>query len=483
MPAAQQTRIWRGYQTLLMRSELVGSAGALALAGALGPGVADEQTSVVDFWSFTGLDSVSIAGLDARIDPRDPRHDAYMDRVRGYFSPLGDAWRVAYIPARLPSARVFLRLALRLGFPLPGSWRLAEFDPVEKALSLLGLFGFALLLAGSINSSRRAGLALAGTAAILWAPYVLCGGIDRLALALVSLLPWSQLMKTLVVLHGWDEKLVRETRPWLAMQAAVAGLGLTLQSLLTGPSLMPIISYVPPLAASLLLLAGIAGIWGKAMRSKKRRAKYAPIPIVRPVGEPPRVRFAAIFFAVACLVGTALVPLARGASLPTPIPLIGTRAFSWQAVVRLSREARAQRLPDFSDLVFHEALQEGMAFGRSARMPAPDERVYVRTYAADGTTGVVTARLVRAKTFDAAWLRSVLGRSEPGSVGALLEAQGRPAAVAIRGPFRSTLRELLAVLIAAAALLATLRTDPALQPLIQGVLLRFNDIARRNQIP
>ena len=145
-----------------------------------------------------------------------------------------------------------------------------------------------------------------------------------------------------------------------------------------GRSLMPILSYVPPLAASLLLLAGIAGIWGKARRTKNSRAKFAPIPIVRPTGEPPRVRFAAIFFAVACLIGTALVPLAKGGSLPTPIPLVGGRAFSWQAVARLSREARAQRLPDFSDLVFHEAIQEGMAFGRSARMPAPDERVYVR---------------------------------------------------------------------------------------------------------
>ena len=83
------------------------AAGALALVGALGPGVADEQTSVVDFWSFTGLDSVSIAELDARIVPRDPRHDAYMDRVRDISARSGmpGAWRTSRrgsLGARVP---------------------------------------------------------------------------------------------------------------------------------------------------------------------------------------------------------------------------------------------------------------------------------------------------------------------------------------------------------------------------------------------
>ena len=115
--------------------------------------------------------------------------------------------------------------------------------------------------------------------------------------------------------------------------------------------------------------------------------------------------------------------------------------------------------------------------------PAPDERVYLRTYVNDGSTGIVTERQRMAKTFDTTWLRSVLGRATPGSIAFLLREQRRPVAVAVRGPFRWIAGELLAVLLAVAALLVLLARDPGVRPLIEGILLRFNSFARRNQIP
>ena len=482
VPMVQATRVWRGYQTLLVRAGPAGAGAARIVAGALGPGVATEETSTVDFWSFTGLESVSIARLDARLDPRDPRHDAFMDRAKGYFRPDADT-QLVYIPARLPSARVFLRIAAHLGVPARGSWRLIEFDPVEKSLAVLGLFGFALLLAACQESPRRIAFPLAAAAAFLWTPYVLSGGLDRLAFAMASLLPWSELMRVLVVLHGWDEKLVREMRPWLAAQAGVAVTGLVIQTLLAGPSLLPVLSYLPPLLGTLLLLAGVAGIWGRAKRTRKKRAAFAPIPIVRPAREPSRVARAALLIGGCFLIIVALVALLRNAPLPTPLPLPGARDFSWAAVARLRRAAGTHRLPDFSSLVLHEALQEGMAFGRSGGLPTPDERVYLRTYVNDGSTGIVTERQRMAKTFDTTWLRSVLGRATPGSIAFLLREQRRPVAVAVRGPFRWIAGELLAVLLAVAALLVLLARDPGVRPLIEGILLRFNSFARRNQIP
>ncbi len=400
MPAFQPTRIWRGYQTLLLSAGPSGAGAARVIAQALGPGVATEETSTVDFWSFTGLESVSLSGLDARIDPRDPRRDSFMDRAKGYFQASNGA-EILYIPARLPAARVFLRIAAHLGLPARGAWHLIEFDPVEKLLAVLGLFALALLLAAGQESPRRIAFPIAAAGALVWIPYVLSGGLDRLAIALASLLPWSELMRVLVLLHGWDEKLVREMRPWLVALAGVAGAGLVVECLLAGPSLLPLIASIAPFLGALLLLAGIAGVWGRAKRKRKKRAAFAPIPIVRPARKAARFPRAALIVGAGLLVAAAIVPLLRDQPLPTPLPLADARGFSWEAVARLGRGAGSGRLPDFAGLVLHEAFQEAMTFGRSEGLPVPDERVYLRTYTDDGSTGVVTERQRMAKTFDA----------------------------------------------------------------------------------
>ena len=84
------------------------------------------------------------------------------------------------------------------------------------------------------------------------------------------------------------------------------------------------------------------------------------------------------------------------------------------------------RLPDLSDLATHAAFQETMAFGRPWRLPAPDERVYVREFSTSPSTGAIDAHLRSVKVFDETWRKGLERRAASGSLEALLFAQGRP---------------------------------------------------------
>jgi hypothetical protein len=481
----KKTQLWDGYQTLVVRGDRFDRQETAALAARLGPGVVSDVTSAADFWDFTGFTHVTYADLETRLDPLDPRRDSYIDGAKGYFSASSrsEHWRVLYVPAQRTGLRLYMDVARLVGLPAGGEWRLVDFDPLEKAISVLALFGLAILLALSLAQGGRTALGPACAGAALWIPYVLRGGLPDLALALGLLLSWFPLLRAFLLLKGWDGQIMKGIRrPLLVFCAAAAG-GLAL-SLLAGDHLVPsLCGLVSPLACSVLALPAFKLIARVTFQWRKRRSLFEPVPIVRPAGDALRGRSVAPFFALMSLVAVAVVPVARGPSLPTPIPAIGARDFSWQSIQKLSRTNRAMRLPDLSDLVTHEAFQETITFGRPWRLPTPDERVYVREFSAIPSTGAIDSRLRCVKVFDETWRKGLRSRATVGSLEALLFAQGRPVTVALRGSGRSLFRELPVTLGVLLALLALLARDLGLRPLIRSNLLRSNVVARRNQIP
>ncbi len=480
------TRVWRGYQVLLVRADAAASGDMADAAEALGPGVVTDLAAKISFWNFTGQGSVTIAGLDGRIDPRDPRYDSFMDGAAAYFhvpSAGKGEWRIAYVPARSPAVIVFLRLAFRLGLPLHGEWRLVEFDPLEALLSVAAFLAFALLQAFSAQKDRRTGLGLALVGTLLWLPFLLAGGTARPALGMVVLIAWYPLMEVLLVLRGWDEQALREARPQLGLFLGTAAAGFVLL-LATGRAPASLLAgYLGPVLGSLLLFASLATIWGRVKRPRKRRRNFEPVPIVRPPVSLPSGKPAALGLALLALALLTCVSLARNAALPTPLPVPGARDFSWRSLARMGRDNRDAGLPNIADAVTHEAFQQTLSFGRPWGLPRSDERVYVREFIANPATGVLSARPRTVKVFDSTWLKGTLRRPEPGSLESLLLAQGRPVAVGLRGEARGALRDLPTVLLVAALFAAWLARDPATRPLMRGVLVRFNGVARRNQAP
>jgi len=479
--APQSTLIWRGYQTLLLRGRAAQPESMTALAARLGPGVVSEVTSPVEFWDFTGLSTAAYADLDRRLDPSDPRRDRYIDGASAYFrsSGAGGEWHIAYIPAVQTSFRLWLRISSAAGLPFQGEWRLVEFDPLGKLLSLAAVFGLAVLLALAQEERRRAALACALAGALLWTPFLLSGGLARFALTLILLPTWFPLMRADIPLRWDDTVLLRLKRPLIIYGCAGAA-AFMLILVTSGFSGSNVAAFISPLGVSIVMLLLPAAIRDAGGRFH-RRMIFEPVPIVRPKSYALRSRPAAFLCAAVSLVLVGLLFFERGPALPTPYAVRRVRDFSWAAVDGMKQAGHAAALPDFLGLVTHTAFQETIAFGRPWRPPEKYERVYVRDFIFNPMTGATIARQRVVKVFDATWLDSVRRRSTPGSLGALFYAQGRPMSAELRGPERASLRELPAALAVLVMFLAWLRKDLIEGPLIRGNLLRLNSSARRNQ--
>jgi hypothetical protein len=479
--APQPTLIWRGYQTLLLRGRAAQPQFMTALVARLGPGVVSEVTSPVEFWDFTGLSTAAYSDLDGRLDPSDPRRDRFIDGASAYFhsTGAGEEWHIAYVPAVQTSFRLWLRISAAAGLPLQGEWRLVEFDPLGKLLSLAAVLGLAALLALAQEERRRAALAFAFAGAMAWAPFLLSGGLARFALTLILLPTWFPLMRADIPLR-WDGAVFSRLKKPLVIYGCAAAAAFMLVLITSGFSGSNLAGFLSPLGLSILMLLLPAVIREGGGRFH-RRMIFEPVPIVRPKSDTLRSRPVAFLCAAVSLVIIGFLFFERGPALPTPYIVRPAHDFSWDTVNRMKRTGHAAALPDFLGLVTHAAFQETIAFGRPWRPPAKDERVYVREFILDPMTGATVARQKVVKVFDATWLESIRRRSIPGSLGALFYAQGRPTTAELRGPERAPLRELPAALVVLVTFLAWLRKDLIQGPLIRGNLLRLNSSARRNQ--
>ena len=484
--ADRASRVWRGYETLLIRSDIAASGGLLKVVKALGPGVVSELTATVNFWDFTGVESVAVAQIDTRIDPSDPRHDRTMDALPGYFhssSNLGSRWSIAYIPSRRAAAIDYMKIAAVLGFPLLGEWRMAEFDAFELIVSVAGLLALAAFLAYPFRKEGRTRLLVAGVGALLWVPFLFPGGMARTALALLLYATWFQVVEVFIDFRGSDDKLLRAARDPLARFLAAAGTGLVLFAPSSGFSTAARAGYAGSVTASVLILVALALFWGQAPRSRGRRKKFDPVPIVKASSAPARPGQAGFLLVFLAILSVAGIAVARSASVPTPMPLPGVREFSWDSLARLSMQKRTLRLPDLSDLVTHEAFQQTIAFGRPWKLPDRDERVYVREFSMNAAAGSIVEGFRRVKVFDSAWLDSVTRRFVPGSIEGMLISQGGPVTVAFRGQVSALLRELPLAVLVLFVFSAWFARDRRAAPLMKNMLVRLNGAARRNQVP
>jgi hypothetical protein len=179
----------------------------------------------------------------------------------------------------------------------------------------------------------------------------------------------------------------------------------------------------------------------------------------------------------------ALLGILHSVPVPTPLPVLGARDLSWEAITRLGREKRTQQLPDISDLVAHQAFQETLSFGRPWGLPRRDERVYVREFSIDPRTGTIVPWMRKVKVFDSTWLSAVLYRAPPGSIEQLLVRQRRAMAVALRGQVRNRMRELPVALFVILIFWTWFGQDLRSTHLMKSLVLRLNAAVQRNQVP
>ncbi len=472
-------RLWRGYRPVLVRADVAAKQGLQTIAGRLGAGVVSAATAGVEFWDFTGLARVPLSGLAARLDPQDPRFDQYMSGMSRYFTAVsrGTAWDVLYVPVRTSLPRLLLDAVVVLGVPFGGEWRVAELNALETALALASIFAFAVLSSLALREGRRGALAMSVGAALLCTPFVVDGGFASAGIALLLLASWWDVLRA--VLDRSEPGDARSVRRGLLLYG-VAAAAASLLSLLWRPSAASMAELFGASIALPLLLASMP-----VLRRSRRRGRnvFSTVPIVRPSVDH-RGGLPAAPFAGSVLLVLAVVAGAVGnVPLPTPAFVAGAREFSLASLGVLAKAHAANRLPDVSDFTTHQAYQETLTFGLAWSLPLPDERVTVRDYEVSTTATPIVESLRTVKTFDETWMASVRRLAVPGSLEALLFAQGRPVAVGTPPGVRGFLAGLPAVLAALCLLMAGLLRDLASPPLIRSIVLRFNGVARRNQAP
>jgi hypothetical protein len=476
------TRIWRGYRPLLVSPALAAGPQDIArLAAAMGPGTISSVTAQVEIWDFSSQARFAVAETAGRLDPMDPRYDAWIAGVERYLRSPDGRWEILYVPASMPLGLTWLRAARSLGVPWRGEWKLEGLDLAEAIPGMGALFALAILSALSFEHRRRRACALAAGAAVLSSGLAWVGGLPAAASCVVLLAAWTSFLRALLG-AGREKRLptfVLRRHLFIYLGASAAG---SLVLLVARFPLPAVVAGYAGLCVGLLLIL-IAGAVLPGVRGRTRRAVFDPVPILRPSRDR-RVGFPAASTAAGILLlACASAAIARGAVLPAPSPVRGARDYSWDGIARIARQDSAAGLPDIAVLVTHDAYQETIAFGRPWRMPSRDERVTVREYITAGGSPGMVERLRTVKTFDAAWLRSVRSRALPGSVESMLFAQRRPSTVAPRGPADRLAADLAALGAALAALFASLARAAGRRPLIRPGHVRFNGPSRRNQVP
>jgi hypothetical protein len=477
------SRIWRGYFTVLVRHGSHADA-LLPLAVAhLGPGVISELTATVDFYDFTSSVRFPYGQLARRLDSLDPRRDPYIDKLGGFFSIVDgtEELHALYVPAHRTSFALFVDLWRLWGPSWRNAWRVADFDPLEKLLSVVALIGFTVVMALGSGKRRRGSTVLALASSLLWLPAILAGGPSVLALCLLLLSFHLPMVRARLAAPGKGPTGLRKTREFLRLYLGAGATALGLFFVLSGFSVASLIQPIAPFACSMLLVL-LVPFFSKAVDSHRKARVFAPVPFLKNGADPGRGRQKALALALFSIATVVLVSLLRNGACPAPLLVWGARDFSWEAVARLEHRSKVDKLPDFADFVAHEAYQQTLGFGRNWREPIRDERIYRREYLVDPASGVVQARLRTVKVLDSTWLKSLVVRPAAASVEALLLAQGRSVAAAVRGTVRGLSGELSSVALAFCWILALLGWDLRTGLLIRGNLWRLNGAARRDQI-
>lgn len=456
--APKTTRLWKGYYTLLVRTDRVGEERVRRALKSIAPGVVSSETAMVSFSDLETTTACSLSELPGRLDAGDPRFDGYLRDLGGYFtgSAKGAEMQVAYIPAPRTSVATFRKLSRLLGAPSRGRWRLAEYDPVEKVLVLLAAIAFGLLASVPASASRHRGKeglpGLALCCMACWLPFLASGGIAELAFTLALFPPWLSLARAL----GASSPAARRARGSASVTyggfaaAALAGL-----LLVAGFSWFRLLGALCSLACSVLILflpRSVSRLW----KTWNRTRAFPSAMLVRLSRVPLRRGPAVALLLVASPVLLALVALARAPFAPLPSRLPGIRDFSWSALREMDARRSAndgERLPDIVDFVTHSAYQQTLTFGRASALPTRDERVTVMEYAVNPSTDAIVSRPRTVKSFDSAWLDSLTRSPAVSSIERLLLEQGKPVRVEGAPARRALAREIAAAVLGACALL------------------------------
>ncbi len=422
---------WKGYLTLVVR-EGVDYREALARCGVRT--WVDAREAKAAFTVFRGLERVSVADLQARFDPLDPRFDPYMRSLGAWFD-AGGGWSVVYARPHRPAPLLAMRLLVRL--PGYGSrWRIADRAPAAGAVSLLAA-AFVVVVFGMGRRRDRAGTAAMAFAFAGWAPALARGSPSDLAAFLLLAIAWTRSLAEALdagraaLARGGAARMPPPSR--LAQFGVVLGLSAAAR-LATNPwpLALPALAALAARTAVFPAAALLAAAVERVAASIRPHPVFQPLRLVSDRGDDDAVQPGVRLFGLLPL-GLAIPMLALGLApvpgvrVPAPTPIPGARAYTWPVLERLWTEGAASPLPDLADFVVHVAYQEALPYGRPYGFPVGD--VVLPTYAAGLEPGGVRGNDELVIRYDDSWLSRALGEPAAGSLERLLLDQRSPVRV------------------------------------------------------
>jgi hypothetical protein len=482
-PAVRPTSGWRGWYLLLYREEAAAAVEAALPAAA--PGSVSRTGATLRIDAFSEIETLPVAAVGARLDPLDPRADAWLTGVGGYFQATSGGLPLvaAYVPATRSRIAAWCRLARTFrtgGVPRDG-WRLLELEPLAALSVPVAALGFALSIAGWLRRNTRRGMLLAAAGTLAWLPGLLNGGLPDLCVCCTALYFWlPRALDGMRHAHGSRSS----PQPMRTGMRIGALLCVTAAEIVMGDA---VVYRVTRVAASMLCLELLGELVRPLLRlrvtPRRVRTRFEPVPILAPHRRAAFVPLAAALAAgllvtVPAALSRLLVPLPRSVSL--------ARAGSRAGIEAAARTGEPGRLPGLAEAVGHAASLQTIAFGAadptSPRLPSREERVRLREYA-DGSAGGSLIEAPRTVVrFDPAWLDRLVAGFRKGTVERLLIDQGPAVEVCARASWTVLLRAVPAVLAFLVLLAAPLAGPAVRRRLMQLGLWAITEPARRRRI-
>jgi hypothetical protein len=416
---------WKGFRVIAVESD-VDIPSTERIINEAGVRTLSRHSCTVEFFDYSGFSSLSVAGLEDRFEPSDPRLDPYMRGIGGYFSvdTAAGPRELVYLETGLSTRKLTRLLRSILS---DGSWSLLggrggvwTFLPIPLAAAASAV----LFLFGKKRPLSFAGIIpWIGPLCILppfAAPFI--------PVALFCWLRYSERISDsfLRSLHAEApsfliRKIGREGIPF-----ACCLLPLFFLSIFMGGGFLGILI----LLCSFLGMISILMVWillTIRRYGKQEHPLFFRIPILeeRTGVLPPRAfvqPVSAIAFSfLLLLLPTGFPARAEG---PFPRPLRGAPAISWESIALLGENRSPDLLPDLSDYLSHMAFQEGFSFGREYRFPVRDEEIKISRYNWNGKR--IERSDVTAKRFTEDWYEGIMSLAEAHGIPRLLIAQGQP---------------------------------------------------------
>jgi hypothetical protein len=478
-PVMRPTAGWRGRYVVLYQ-EAAAHVVEAALAAAA-PGSVSRTGATVRIDAFSEIEVLPVRAVEARLDPLDPRMDAWLSGVHRYFQADDgtDGLVVAYVPAtsgRIASWLRFARAFRAAGVPW-GSWHLLELEPITVLSVPAAAIAFACILAWRLRRGFGRSLRYAALGVFVWLPGLVNGGAPDLFLCCTALYFW--------IPHALDGAPAVRTLPGTQRPGSTAVLiGVLLAvAIVTIAAADAAVYRVARMSTSLVSLGMLTelAVPIQQLSSAKRKGsnRFVHVPIRTPRRQVSPAPLAALLAAMLVVTVPVIVSRLR---IPLPRPASLAHADSWSGIEAAARAGDADRLPGLSEAVGHAASLQTIAFGgadgASVSFPPRDGRVLLREYSRAGVTGTLLEVPRTVVRFDPGWLERIVDGSAPGSVERLLVEQRRAVAVRVRPPWTALLEALPAALACLLAIAASCGEASARRLLIRHRLWAITDPAR-----